>query len=381
MTALVNQAAVKTIMVLGGYGLFGKRVCAGLLRIDGVKVLVAGRDANTARAFASGLGARAQALQIDWQAADFGERLAAAKPQIVIHCAGPFQAQDYRVANAAIAIGAHYIDLADGREFVRGITTLNNAANAKGLTVISGASSVPALSSAVVSALTIGWQSVQHIDIGISPGNQTERGLATMRAILGYVGEKIPAWRSAKPAHAIGWQGLRRYTYPKPAGRRWLVDCDVPDLALLPEHYPGLKTLRFGAGLELGVLHLGLWFFAGLRRFRLLPNLARFANLFKTSSELFLRYGTDVGAMHVLVSGIDADGKQVSRTWTLVAKSGHGTAVPAAASIAIARALLDGPVFLQGAVPAVSVLPLQKYLLELAPFEIELESSVPVVTS
>jgi len=36
----------------------------------------------------------------------------------VIHCAGPFQSQDYRVALAAMAAGAHYLDLADGRQFV-----------------------------------------------------------------------------------------------------------------------------------------------------------------------------------------------------------------------------------------------------------------------
>ena len=366
----------KTVLVLGGYGLFGKRVCAGLLRIDGVKVLVAGRDASAARAFADSLGERVSALQIDWQAPDFIAKLSAVNPRILIHCAGPFQAQDYRVASAAIGIGAHYIDLADGREFVRGVASLNQAALAKGVSVISGASSVPALSSAVVSALTKGWQSVQHIDIGISPGNKTERGLATMRAILGDVGEKIPAWRAAKPAHAIGWLGLRRFSYPKPAGTRWLVDCDVPDLALLPECYPELQTLRFGAGLELSVLHLGLWVLAGLRRLRLLPNLARFAQFFKSSSERFLSYGTDVGAMHVLVSGIDADGEPTQSTWTLVAESGHGTAVPAAASIAIARALLEGSTIFNGAVPAVSALPLQKYLVELAPFKIEIASSV-----
>jgi Saccharopine dehydrogenase NADP binding domain len=372
VTAIANMAAVRTIMVLGGYGLFGKRVCAGLLRIDGVKVLVAGRDANAARAFASTLGERAEALQIDWQAADFSERLAAAKPQILIHCAGPFQAQDYRVANAAIAIGAHYIDLADGRDFVRGIDQLHAVALAKGLAVISGASSVPALSSSVLTELTQGWQSVAHVDIGISPGNKTERGLATIRAILSYVGEPIPAWQGGKPARTIGWQGLRRFYYPKPAGKRWLVNCDVPDLTLLPVQFLGLKSLQFGAGLELSLLHIGLWLLAGLRRYRLLPNLAKYASFFKSSSELFLSLGSDVGAMHVTVKGTDAQANAIQRTWTLVARLGHGTAVPAAASIAIARALVEGNLPC-GARPAVAVLPLQHYLAELQGFDVQTE--------
>ena len=42
-------------------------------------------------------------------------------------------------------------------------------------------------------------------------------------------------------------------------GRRWLSACDVPDLELLPERWPGLREATFHAGLELAPLHLGLW--------------------------------------------------------------------------------------------------------------------------
>jgi saccharopine dehydrogenase-like NADP-dependent oxidoreductase len=53
----------------------------------------------------------------------FGDALRALGPALVIHCAGPFQNQDYRVALAALSCGAHYIDLADGREFVTGFVS------------------------------------------------------------------------------------------------------------------------------------------------------------------------------------------------------------------------------------------------------------------
>jgi hypothetical protein len=41
-------------------------------------------------------------------------------------------------------------------------------------------------------------------------------------------------------------------------GWRLLSPCDVPDLTLLPAHYPGRPNVRFGAGLELVLLHLGM---------------------------------------------------------------------------------------------------------------------------
>jgi hypothetical protein len=368
------------VLVLGGYGLFGKRVCALLLRHTDCHVWVAGRRLQSAAAFCATLSdsTRVNPIAIDAESSDLLAQLQTIRQQhsvgLIIHCAGPFQHQDYTVAYAAIAAGLHYIDLADGREFVRGITTLDSAARAANVVVLSGASSVPALSSAVIQELALGVN-VSHIDIGISPGNRTERGLATMRAILGYAGEQIPGFRAGQSKTALGWQNLRRHTYAKPAGRRWLADCDVPDLTLLPALYPHLRSLRFGAGLELSVLHLGLYVLAVLRRLHLLPNLAHFASPMKTISEWFLPLGSEVGAMHVHVSGTDNHQKVFSREWQLIAEGGDGPYVPAAASVAITQAILRGALNFVGAKPAVQMLPLADLMAVLDGLAIRTESS------
>ncbi len=78
------------------------------------------------------------------------ERLRGAAPDLVIHTCGPFQGQDYRVAEACIDAGVDYIDLADGREFVAGIEALSERASTSGVVTVSGASSVPGPSSAAV---------------------------------------------------------------------------------------------------------------------------------------------------------------------------------------------------------------------------------------
>ena len=69
---------------------------------------------------------------------------------LVINTCGPFQNTNYHIAKQCIVHGIYYIDLADGRDFVSGISTLNESANAAGIAVISGASSGPSLSSAVI---------------------------------------------------------------------------------------------------------------------------------------------------------------------------------------------------------------------------------------
>jgi len=98
----------------------------------------------------------------------------------LIHTAGPFQAQKYTVAKAAIEAGCHYIDLADAREFVSGIESLDSAARERGVTVVSGASSVPALSSAVIDRYLPRFKRLDSIEFGISSGGRAP-GLATVR--------------------------------------------------------------------------------------------------------------------------------------------------------------------------------------------------------
>jgi hypothetical protein len=343
------------ILVLGGYGLFGRHVCFGLARLPACEVWVAGRSNAKAAALVVEINAQAspnqawQAIALDHQTSDFAAQLATLKPNLVIHCGGPFQAQHYHVAEATIACGAHYLDLADSRSFVVGIEALDQAARTAGVAVISGASSVPAISGAVVRTLADQLRTIAAIDIGISPGNRTERGLATVAAILSYVGEAIPAWQNGALSWRRGWLGLRRFAYPKPAGGRFLVDCDVPDLALMPKHFPTLQTLRFGAGLEHPLLHFGLYLLAHLRRFRLLPNLARFATPMQRASEWFRTYGSDCGAMHVRVRGEDQQGKNVCLTWTLIAEHGCGPHVPATPAVAFVARLIAGSAITTGA--------------------------------
>ena len=72
----------------------------------------------------------------------------------------------YRVARAAIAAGAHYIDLADDGAFVAGIGALDEEARAAGVAVISGASSVPAISAAALDELVPGLATVAVVGVG-----------------------------------------------------------------------------------------------------------------------------------------------------------------------------------------------------------------------
>jgi len=65
-----------SVLVLGGYGFFGKRICAALAREPAIKLYIAGRDRSQAAALTAALDLpNAQAIGIDAHSAAFAGRL------------------------------------------------------------------------------------------------------------------------------------------------------------------------------------------------------------------------------------------------------------------------------------------------------------------
>ncbi|MDR0458467.1 MAG: saccharopine dehydrogenase NADP-binding domain-containing protein [Burkholderiaceae bacterium] len=340
------------VIVLGGLGNFGARICRALAQDPLMECIAASRSARD--------GPCSAALDLD--APDFAQRLAALRPGLVIHCAGPFQGQDYRVARAACDAGAHYIDLSDGRDFVAGFAdALGIQAAAAGICAVSGASSVPGLSSAVVDCLAHDFAAIDEIQIAIAPGQQAPRGQATLRAVFGYAGTPIRCWRQGRWVTAHGWQDMRTL-YFDGLGARWAAICDVPDLALFPSRYAGVKTVEFRAALELKSQHAALWAAAALRRIGLPLSLARHAGwLNRVSDKLLDRFGSPNGGMMVRVSGARADGRSGVSTWTLTAPGGSGPEIPCMAALLLAKRLALGALTVRGTMTCMGLLTLDDF--------------------
>jgi NAD(P)-dependent dehydrogenase (short-subunit alcohol dehydrogenase family) len=330
------------VLILGGTGVFGERL-ARLLARDGHQITIAARTLATAQALALDLGACALQMDRGGELSDLNDHA------VVIDAAGPFHAygpDPYRLPRAAIAAGAHYLDLCDNADFCAGITALDAEARIAGLAVISGLSSVPAISSAAVRALC-GTETPIHIDSAILPGNRAPRGLSVMSSILAQAGRPFPLWRGGAWVSASGWSGPRDYSLAKGLTRQgWLIE--VPDTRLFPAHF-GAQTVEFRAGLELGVMRYGLAAFAALRRLIPFPVLTLVVRAFRLAAGLLAPFGTGRGGMSVTVTTATA-----RHSWRLIAEDGHGPFVPAVP----VRALLRRACLPPGAAPALEVVTL-----------------------
>jgi saccharopine dehydrogenase-like NADP-dependent oxidoreductase len=344
------------IVVVGGAGNFGARIVRALRADPSIELLVAGRRIVSVPAAQDVPG-----VLFDIDEASFAHELKALSPGLVIHCVGPFQGQDYRVANAALAAGAHYLDLADGRQFIAEFDARVNAQALKvGRVAICGASTLPALSSAVVEELRVGMSSLESIDITIAPGQRAPRGKATLGAVFSYLGRPFLVWRKGHWRRAWGWMELHETRLD--VGDRLAAACDVPDLELFPVRYAGVQTVRFSAALEFGVQHLTLWSLAALRRIGLPFPVARWAVSLNRFAGMFDAAAGEKGGMRVSVVGDRSDGGgRVRRTWQLTAPAMDGPEIPCMAAILLARRLARGEVFQSGAFPCMGFLTLAEF--------------------
>jgi predicted dinucleotide-binding enzyme len=329
------------ILVIGGYGGFGARLTRRLIAA-GHEVLVAGRSADKAAAFCRELD-HSEAVVAD-RDHGIGLVMAQHRPDLVIDAAGPFQGSGSMVIDACIAMRVPYLDLADARDFVTGIARFDAEAHAAGVAIVSGASSVPALSGAVARRLAEGVDRVTQVDIAISASNRAAVGPSVARAILSYVGRPVLLWRGRREAEGHGWQELRRERFvvagQKPLAR-WIALADVPDHEVLPPQLPGRPAVTFRAGTELGFQMVALWLLSWPVRWGWFKSLRGLAGVLLPIQRLTRGAGSDRSAMSVTLHGT-VRGSGIERRWTLIASDDDGPEIPTLAAALLAEDALAG---------------------------------------
>ena len=361
-------AALK-ILVIGGYGIFGGRLVELLENESRLTLLIGGRSAAKANGFiASRTKAKARLLPtvLD-RDGDVAAQLASIAPDIVVDASGPFQNygdRPYRVVEACLRHGINYLDLADGSDFVAGISAFDAKARAAGIFMLSGVSSFPVLTAAAVRALSAGMSTVTAIRGGIAPSPFAVVGENVIRAIASYAGQPVQRTRNGTVNAGYPFTEQLRYAIAPPGHvplePRLFSLVDVPDLRALAVLWPQAKEIWMGAAPVPQLLHRGLSALAWLVRWRLIPTLAPLAPLFHFFTN-HMRWGPHRGGMFVEVEGADASGSALKRSWHLLAEGDGGPYIPSMAVEAIVRSVLAGRPPSPGARAAVRDLELEDY--------------------
>jgi saccharopine dehydrogenase-like NADP-dependent oxidoreductase len=340
------------VLIIGGSGVFGAHLCRRLARLKLCRILIGGRTPGNAAPLIEELLALDPQCTASFVSLDRASLTSADLSNLgvtaAVDAAGPFQGSSYSLVEAAIGAGVHCIDLCDARAFAAGITAFDARAKASGVAVLTGASSTPALSNALLRDLTAGWRSIDRIAVSILPGNKFPRGRSVIDAILSWSGEPVRVFDDGRWQTQAGWSGNCKVPLGK-LGHRNAVLAETPDLDILADDFKPRVSARFQAGMELGMMHHGLRALAALRRLRVSPNLAFFGGPLHFAAKLLEPFGSDAGGMVVEAVGINAEGAPVQTAARLVALNGHGPVIPALSAVALLKRIAGADFTFRGA--------------------------------
>jgi len=366
---------IKRVLVIGGYGNFGRFICEQLGREKNLQLIIAGRNPDKGTALVKTLSAvnQPEVVKLDIYH-ELEQSLASIQPDIVIHTSGPFQDQPYLVARACIEQGCHYLDLADAREFVSGISILNDLAREQNVLIIAGASSVPTLTCAIIDEYRDEFYTLTEVDSALTTAHVTSEGQAMIKAILSYVGKAFSVIKDGEITAAYGWQDLRLKKFWQ-LNLRALGDCNIPDFDILPERYTGLRTVRFQAGTEFMSHHIILFLLSFLVRFRLIRSLAPSAKYLMKISKPFGFLSSGKSGYFLKMIGVDREGNELQKRFDIVARKRHGQRIPCIPSILLTKKLVNDELNVAGAMPCVGLISLEDYINAFDKLEIDWQAS------
>lgn len=356
------------LLIIGGYGTFGGRLARLMSDEARLTIMIGGRSLHKATTFANALSGPAEILPVRFDRdGDVRGQLASISPDIVVDASGPWQAyghDPYRLARAAIECGAHYLDLADSKDFVCNISELDDAARKQNVFVLAGVSTCPVLTSAAARHLSSDLEEISSVTGGIAPSPFAGMGRSVVEAIASYAGMPVTTWKDNKLKKEHAFVSTRCFTVrppgcvPLPPMTFSLIE--VPDLELLRSLHRPVRSIWFGVSTLPAVYHALLRLLARGVRAKLVPSLS-WLSAIMLSVMNHLAWGEHRGGMFIEVRGRTTDGKQIERSWHLIAEGDTGPNVPVLAANIIIRRYLQIRTPAPGARTAKDILSMADY--------------------
>lgn len=236
---------MRSVVVFGGYGVFGSQVCRELAR-RGLAVVVAGRDLLRAENLARELDSSHRALAAD--VTDLAScRSALEEASVAVSCAGPFSAAGGALLEACLEAACHYVDIADDRSHAARVRAWGPRFGERGLCAVYGCSSLPGLSGALaLLARERAGSAPYRARVTLFIGNDNPKGPAAIRSAVEGLGRPIRA-----PQGVLrGFRDREVVALPPPFGLRAVYNFDSPDYDLLPS-LVGVRSVSVKVGFEL----------------------------------------------------------------------------------------------------------------------------------
>ena len=246
---------MSTVLVLGGYGNAGAKICSLLLAHSEHTVRIGGRNLGRAQSMVEELGtadatwpARLQPVAVD--ARDrVGLERALEGVDLCIAAAGT-SADATTAVRAALAVGSDYLDIQVSRDKADRLLTMDAEARASGVTVVTDGGFHPGVPAAMVryadqrlggieralvaSVIAVDWAALRPI------ADSTVAEMMEEFRDFSYEEYRSGRWGSAS--------AVPTFTFPVPFGRRKAVAMGLAEMHQLTVAMPALRDTGFYVG-------------------------------------------------------------------------------------------------------------------------------------
>jgi saccharopine dehydrogenase-like protein len=317
----LEDAALSRIVVLGGFGLFG-RAAMERLRADGLAPVALSRRAGVDAENAASL------------------RAALRPGDVVIDAAGPFHERSLTLLETALELGCDVIDLSDSLEFARGVLAQRSRIERAGIRVLTGCSSVSAIAAALVGLS--GVREPVRVRSVLVPATRETAHAGTTGSLLRSIGRPVRVLREGRLVTRLGWTETAWFELPAPIGRVQTFLFESADAVLLPPIWPSLRAVDFFMTTHAPGLDRVLSWAARWAAVRALVYVGR-----RPALPGARRLGARSGGFLVEVTGADGT---VARLALVAAERAHYMSI--APAVLAARAIVEGRFAPKGLVPA-----------------------------
>lgn len=217
---------MKRVIVLGGLGLFGRTAVDELRRL-GVTVVTASRGESAD-------------LRVD---ANAGASIRAAieNGDVVVDTAGPFHARSTALIEAAAEIGFDVVDLNDDLSYAELVSSHEQKIDAAGICVLNSASSVSAVTAAVVRHS--GNDLPKRVTTFLAPASRHTANTGTAQSLWRSVGRPVRLLVDGQLQTRVGWIEARTFKMPAPIGTVKGHLFESADAVNLPRCWPSLRDV------------------------------------------------------------------------------------------------------------------------------------------
>jgi saccharopine dehydrogenase-like NADP-dependent oxidoreductase len=234
------------IVVLGGCGDVGSHVVKELVASFSGSVVIADYRVAKARAMAAQLGAKAEAAFVD--ANDESSLVKVLEgADAAVGCIGPFYRYAVPVARAAVRAGVNYVDICDDYGPVDELLSLDDAARAAGMTLITGLGWTPGLTNLLAKKGASELDEVEEIRISWAGSAADSTGLAVIMHVFYAVTGDVPTYRDGAWVKVPAGTETETVEFPEPLGKVPVYHCGHPEPLTIPRYIKARTVSLKGA--------------------------------------------------------------------------------------------------------------------------------------